>query len=84
MSLQALLLRSAWDQRHRKIGDSLRRPRAKDEILEDKAAGLVVRVLPPLENQVRNKRVESSVYPCLDEGSIPSGSTLTKVLTLQK
>lgn len=32
--------------------------------------------MPAHENEGRNKRVESSVRPCLDEGSIPSSSTL--------
>nr|DAW09895.1 MAG TPA: hypothetical protein [Caudoviricetes sp.] len=32
-------------------------------------------VLPALENQVSDKRVESILFPCLDEGSSPSWST---------
>ena len=35
----------------------------------------MVQVLPTLENQGWNKRVESTGLPCLDEGSIPSSST---------
>ena len=38
----------------------------------------MVRVLPVHENEVRNKRVESLGCPCLDEGSIPSSSTLLR------
>lgn len=37
---------------------------------------LVVRVLLLFENKSRNKRVESIRFPCLDEGSNPSSSTL--------
>ena len=35
----------------------------------------MVQVLPVHENEVWNKRVESTGRPCLDEGSIPSSST---------
>lgn len=33
-------------------------------------------VQPRIENQLQNKHVESSIVPCLDEGSNPSDSTL--------
>ena len=38
----------------------------------------MVRVLLHHENEVRNKHVESVWFPCLDEGSTPSSSTLMK------
>ena len=36
----------------------------------------MVWVLPQLENEDQNKHVESVWFPCLDEGSTPSSSTL--------
>ena len=36
----------------------------------------MVWVLPPHENEVQNKHVESVWFPCLDEGSTPSRSTI--------
>lgn len=44
------------------------------KLLEDKAR-LVASVLPLLENLNEDKRVESTLFPRLDEGSIPSCST---------
>ena len=39
---------------------------------------LVAPVLPQHENEVGDKRVESILFPRLDEGSTPSWSTLTQ------
>ena len=43
-------------------------------------------VLPQLENEVQDKHVENVWFPCLDEGSNPSSSTLNdkKLLIFQR
>ena len=39
---------------------------------------LVAWVLPQLENEGQDKRVESVWFPCADEGSTPSSSTMLR------
>jgi len=39
----------------------------------------VASVLPTLENLSEDKHVESLLFPCLDEGSTPSSSTIKGV-----
>ena len=41
---------------------------------------MVALVLPVHENLSNDKRVESLLLPCLDEGSIPSWSTIYAIL----
>ena len=48
--------------------------RLADEVLGDKA--VVGWVLPLHENEGQDKRVESVWFPCADEGSTPSSSTI--------